>query len=34
VNGNVVRIQPPLIISEDEIARVLAILERAIASVN
>ena len=34
VNGNVVRIQPPLIISEDEIAKVLAILERAIASVN
>jgi 4-aminobutyrate aminotransferase-like enzyme len=34
VNGNVVRIQPPLIISEDEIAKVLAVLERAIASVN
>jgi 4-aminobutyrate aminotransferase len=34
VNGNVVRIQPPLVISDAEIGKVLRVLEAAIASVN
>jgi 4-aminobutyrate aminotransferase-like enzyme len=34
VNGNVVRIQPPLVISESEIAKVLVVLEKAIATVS
>jgi 4-aminobutyrate aminotransferase len=34
VNGNVVRIQPPLVISDEELRKVLAVLEKAIASAN
>ncbi len=34
VNGNVVRIQPPLVISDDEIAEVLHVLEMALAAVH
>jgi len=34
VNGNVVRIQPPLVISDDELKKVLGVLEKAISAVN